>query len=174
MKEQLARENKAAQDPQHPAELTGLAGALVPGHVFVVDSGMNAETPDQQSCHLSPGDALRLVRSPPEGSAAADLTVASGREGDCPGGTPIVLSLVRVAEMHNSFRAQLDGGMQALRTSQGQSGLPPAPADAIAPPPRPASDLPEENEDVAKSLSEAQLQADGTEKSVSDAAFSNG
>ena len=166
VRDQIARENKAAQDPQHPTSLTGLEAALVPGHIFVADTGLTVETADELSCHVSPGTALKLREVPPEG-AAADLSVASSREGDCPGGAQVSVSLEYLAEMHNAFRAQLDGGMQALRTEQGTSGLPRAPADAIEPPPRPAVDVPEEDDDVGQSLSEAQQQADGSERETS-------
>jgi hypothetical protein len=173
VKAQLARESEAARDPQKAAELTGIAAALVAGHVFVVDTPLNVETPDQRSCHLSPGDALRLGEPPAEGAAAAQLTMASGRAGDCPGGTPVVLSIENVAEMHNGFRSHLDGGMQALRSKQGTSGLPEAPPEAVAAP-KASVELPPADEDVAKSLAEAQLRADGTEASVTEAATNPG
>jgi hypothetical protein len=169
VKDQIARENQAAQDPQHPASLTGLEAALVPGHIFVADTGLTVETANGLSCHLSPGNALELRDVPPDG-AAADLSVASSREGDCPGGAQVTISLEYLADMHNAFRAQLDGGMQALRKEQGTSGLPRAPAGAIEPPPRPTVDLPEEDDDVAQSLSEAQNEADGSERDIEDAA----
>jgi hypothetical protein len=169
VKDQLARENQAAQDPRHPAELTGIEAALVPGHIFVVDTGLNVETADELSCHVSPGTALRLLEVPPEG-AAAYLSVASSRQGDCPGGAQVTVSLEYLSEMHNAFRAHLDGGMQTLRTEQGKSGLPRAPIDAIEAPPRPTVDVSDGDDDVQQSLSQAQSQADGSEWEIENAA----
>jgi hypothetical protein len=170
VRQQLARENKAAQDPRHPAELTGLEAAMVPGHVFVADTGLNVETVDELSCHVSPGTALRLVEVPRDG-AAAELSVASSRERDCPGGSHVMVSLEYLAEMHNAFRAHLDGGMQALRSDQGESGLPRAPASAIDAPPRPTLDASEGDDDVEGSLAQAQDQADGSERDIEDASY---
>jgi hypothetical protein len=99
--------------------------------VFVVASIVDVVTPDQQACSLTPGDVLQLDSPPPEGSATADLRVASSHRLDCPAGGEVTVSLLDLQEMQNSLRAQVDAGLGVLHASQGQGGLPPAPASSM-------------------------------------------
>jgi hypothetical protein len=65
----------------------------------------------------------------------------------------------------NNLRQRVDDGMQVLRVKQGTDGLPPAPPDAIAPPPRPnyvADTTPITGEQVRAMISEQQQTADTT------------
>jgi hypothetical protein len=79
--------------------------------------------------------------------------------------------LEALQEMQNSFRAQLDSGLQALREQQGKGGLPAAPMSAITPPPVPADEPPADIENVQAQLDAQQQQADQAETSVAQTAF---
>jgi hypothetical protein len=73
--------------------------------------------------------------------------------------------------MHNNLRQRVDEGMQLLRASQGSSGIPAAPPDAIAPPPRPnymADTAPVSGEQVVAMIAEQQQTADVTPQVIQD------
>ncbi|HTP24485.1 MAG TPA: hypothetical protein VMK12_02350 [Anaeromyxobacteraceae bacterium] len=173
IQEQVARENAAANDPSAPPTVTDMV--LDPGQVFVVDTAMDVQTANERSCHLSAGDAIRLIRAPIEGSVMADASVASSFAGDCPAAAQILVPLEELGEMHASFRAQLDDGLLTLRNEQGQSGLPSAPIEAMASPPRPAENVAEEvserGQEASKELEAVLAQADLAEKALTNAAF---
>jgi hypothetical protein len=171
VQQQLAYENAAATQPDQAPTLDDLPQVLTPGHVFVADEGLNVSTADGQACGLSAGNVLRLVTAPADGSPAADLIVVSSRRADCPAGVQVTLSLQSLQEMQNNFRSQLDSGLQALREQQGHGGLPGAPYSAIAPPPRPADDVPVDSENVQALLQTQQQQANQAETSVTQVAF---
>jgi hypothetical protein len=173
VQQQLAYENAAAAKPDQAPSLDGLSQVLVPNHIFLVDQVLNTATTDGQQCGLSVGDVLRLVAAPPEGTATAELTVASSRRADCPAGVVVNLSLEDLQEMQNNFRAQLDSGLQTLHAQQGKGGLPAAPYAAIAPPPRPVDEPPADTENVQALLDAQQQQANQTETSVTQAAFAS-
>ena len=171
VKQQLAFENAAAAQPDQAPTLDGLPQVLVPNHLFVVDQVQNVATADSQQCTLSAGDVIKLVAAPPDGAAAADLTVISSRKGDCAAGLTVSVPLENLQEMQNNFRAQLDSGLQALRAQQGKGGLPAAPMSAITPPPVPADEPPADTENVQADLDAQQQQADQAETSVTQVAF---
>ena len=141
--------------------------------MFVVSSDLDVTTPDQQVCSVSPGDVLRLEIPPADDAVLADLRVASSKRADCPAGTLISVSLQDLQEMQNTFRAGIDSGLGALRSNQGQGGLPSAPTDAVAPPPRPAmAGLPAKpHEDVAALLEAQHREAAKTEQGVLQASL---
>jgi hypothetical protein len=171
VKQQLAYENAAAAQPDQAPLLDGLPQVLVPNHLFVVDQVLNVTTADGQQCGLSAGDVIKLLAAPPDGATAADLTVVSSRKADCPAGITVSVPLEALQEMQNSFRAQLDSGLQALREQQGKGGLPAAPMSAITPPPVPADEPPADIENVQAQLDAQQQQADQAETSVAQTAF---
>ena len=172
VQQQLAYENAAAAQPTQASTLTDLPQVLTPGHLFVVNEPLNVLTLDQRSCDLSAGNVLQLVAPPADGSAVANLNVMSSRKADCPAGLQVTISLNDLQEMQNNFRAQLDAGLQTMHDKQGQGGLPGAPNSAIAPPPRPAPDLPVDNENVEALLKSQQQQAALVESRVTQSAFS--
>ena len=148
---------------------------MVPDHLFVVDHTLNVATEDQQMCSLSAGNVVRLVAAPQNGSQTADLNVAGSRQSDCPAGVQVTVSIQDLQDMQNSFRAKLDAGLQTLRAKQGQNGLPAAPKSAIAPPPRPAEEVPADSTDVQGAIRSAQQDANQTESQTVKLAFpSNG
>jgi hypothetical protein len=61
---------------------------------------------------------------------------------DCPAGILVNVSLPDLQEMQNNFQAQVESGLGVLHNDQGADGLPTAPADAVAAPPRPGFEGP--------------------------------
>jgi hypothetical protein len=173
VREQLAYENAGAANPEQAPTLNGLPQVLVANHLFVAGAPLNVLTGDNQTCGISIGDVLRLNAAPADNSTAADLTVMTSRQTDCPAGAQVTVSLADLQDMQNNFRAQLDSGLQTLHSGQGQGGLPAAPPSAIAPPPRPVEDLPPDDPTVQAQLQAAQQQAAATETQVTQAAFAN-
>jgi hypothetical protein len=173
VQQQLAYENAAAMQPENAPALDGLPQVLTPNHMFMVNLGLDVSSTDGQFCGLSTGDVIKLVATPPEESDTAELWVVSSRRGDCPAGLIVSVPLESLQEMQNSFRAHLDSGLQTLRAQQGQGGLPGAPQSVIAPPPRPVDEPPADNENVQSLLDAQQQQANQTENSVTQSAFSS-
>jgi hypothetical protein len=67
----------------------------------------------------------------------------------------------------------LDAGLQQLREQQGHAGLPGAPNSTIAPPPRPADDVPADSQNVQALLQAQQQQANQAEAGVTQVAFAS-
>lgn len=98
-------------------------------HVFVVSSSTVADAGNQQ-CGLSGGDVVQLDGpAAVDGTNAAVQVVASQGQG-CPAGTYVSVALDQLQEMQNWMRETMDQGLVALRSGQGQYGLPVVPADA--------------------------------------------
>jgi len=77
----------------------------------------------------------------------------------------------QLQEMHNNLRQRIDEGMQLLRASRGSSGIPVAPPDALAPPPRPnymADAPPISGAQVVALIAEQQQTADVTPQVIQD------
>jgi hypothetical protein len=166
VRQQLAYENAASQNAVQASELTGLPQVMQPGHLFVDDAPLDVSTVDGQACTLSPGDVVRLAEVPAADGVAANLTVVASRIGDCPVNTLVTLSLDQLQEMQNSFRANLDQGLETLRAQQGKNGLPNAPASALSdlppppadvPPPPPAADAPALLDAAAQQADQAEI-----------------
>jgi hypothetical protein len=172
VQQQIAFYN-AASTGEKPSEVGELPSAMKPKHVFVVANSMDVITAEQQACSLSPGDMLRLAGSPSADSPLANLTVASSRRADCPAGAEVIISMQDLQDMQNNLRAGVDDGLAALRSIQGTSGLPSAPSDAVAPPPRPVmADAPRDGAtNVASLLDSQRQQASQTESSILQMAF---
>jgi hypothetical protein len=139
VKQQIAYDNTAANDGNADAIHGELPAALRSvGHVFVVSDSLDVTTSDQRSCGLQAGDILRLVVTPADGSGIAELRVASNKKMDCPAGVQVTVSFQDLQDMQDNFREQLEQGLGVLQATQGQNGLPAAPADAVQIPPRPS------------------------------------
>jgi hypothetical protein len=164
VQQQLAYENAAStQPPDQAPTLSDLPQADQANHYFVVSTPLDVTTVDSQTCNLGAGNVLRLDTPATDSMPIATLTVAASRVSDCPSGVQVTLSLDEMEEMENTFRAQLDSGLQKLHDQQGKNGLPGAPQSAIAPPPRPSGDQPGDQPDVAALLRTEQAQAAQTE-----------
>jgi hypothetical protein len=139
VKQQIAYDNTAANDGNADAIHGELPAALrVVGHVFVVSDSLDVTTSDQRSCGLQAGDILRLAVTPADGAGIAELRVASSKKMDCPAGAQVTVSLQDLQDMQDNFREQVEQGLGVLQATQGQHGLPTAPADAVLIPPRPS------------------------------------
>jgi hypothetical protein len=173
VQQQLAYENAASSrpSPEEASAVDALPQIMTPNHLFVTAVPLSVVASDGRSCDLSGGDVLRLVAAPAADSAAAELTVAASRQGDCPAGLQVSVAFEDLQEMQNSFRAKLDSGLQTLHDHQGEGGLPAAPQSAMAQAPRPAAVTVPADSDVASALDSAQQQADQTELRIGQEAL---
>jgi hypothetical protein len=175
VKSQLSYQSAVAAGSA-PEGVEDLPRTLKPNHVYVVSSTLDVTTSEQLSCALSPGDVLQLTSVPGEASPLAALRVASSKRADCPVGAEVGVSLQDLQDMNNAMCARLDAALQTLHANQGQGGLPPAPEDAIGPPPRPGLvGVPAiTTGNVAALLQDQQAQAKQTEVSVVQAVAGGG
>lgn len=155
VKNDLALENAEAQQITQGQDVdpgsSGIARLLSDGqpHTFVAGDALDVVDASGTECALSAGDVLELATAPAADANAADLTVlASKGGGECPRSDSVSVGLTDLQEMQNGMRATIDQGLQQLQSTQGQGGIPAAPASAqtapaetayaqIAPPPDP-------------------------------------
>jgi hypothetical protein len=165
IRQQLTTDNAEASNPSQ-ASFDMLPAALsTPNHVFVVSNDLDVTTTDQQLCALQAGDMLQLMTPAASDSGLVELRVASSKRTDCPAGVLVSVSLTDLQEMQNNFQAQIEAGLGTLRDTQGRNGLPSAPPDAVAAPPRPVTGLaPFSAADSAVALDQQREQADQAEK----------
>jgi hypothetical protein len=164
VQQMVAAGNKAAGDA-HPEN--SLAGELpdVVNHertLFVVAGTLDVSS-ENGECGLTPGDILQMDAPLPQDAVTADVRVISSKRMDCGASSKVTVSVQELQEMNNNLRQRVDEGMQVLRDKQGTDGLPPAPPDAIAPPPRPnyvADTTPITDEQVRAMIVEQQQTAD--------------
>jgi hypothetical protein len=162
----LAHDNAHAANPSQ-ASFDVLPSVLSKAnHVFIVSSDLDVTTTDQQLCGLQAGDTLRLTSPAAADSGLVELRVASSKRGDCPAGVLVNVSLPDLQEMQNNFQANVEAGLGTLRHGQGRAGLPSAPPDAVAAPPRPAVTglAPISGTDSATMLDQERERADQAEK----------
>jgi hypothetical protein len=172
IRQQLTNDNAEATNPSQ-ASFDMLPAALsTPNHVFVVSNDLDVTTTDQQLCALQAGDMLQLMTPAASDSGLVELRVASSKRLDCPAGVLVSVSLTDLQEMQNSFQAQIEAGLGTLRDTQGRNGLPSAPPDAVAAPPRPVTGLaPFSAADSAVALDQQREQADQAEKRAAFGSF---
>jgi len=166
VQEMVAAGNKAAGDPSPESNLAGELPDVVKHErsVFVVASNLDV-TNENGECGLTPGDILEMDAPLPQDAVTADVRVIGSKRTECPASSLVRVSVDQLQEMHNNLRQRVDEGMQQLRASQGSSGIPVAPSDAIAPPPRPNYMLdatPVSGEQVVAMIAEQQQTADVT------------
>ncbi|HLW88575.1 MAG TPA: hypothetical protein VKR57_08785 [Terriglobales bacterium] len=161
VKQQLANDNAEAAKPSQTSFDVLPVLLSKPNHVFVVSTDLDVTTTDQQLCALQAGDMLRLISPAASDSSFVQLRVATSKRMDCPAGVLVNVSLPDLQEMQNNFQAQIESGLGNLRSNQGRTGLPSAPPDAVAAPPRPAVSglAPLSAADSAAMLDQARQQA---------------
>jgi hypothetical protein len=165
VRQELANDNAEAVNPSQASFDTLPAALSTPNHVFVVSSDLDVTTTDQQLCALQAGDTLQLMTPAASDSGLVELRVASSKRKDCPAGVLVSVSVPDLQEMQNSLQANVEAGLGTLRDNQGRNGLPSAPPDAVAAPPRPTTDLaPFSAADSAVALDQLREQADQAEK----------
>ena len=174
VKQQLEYDNAAAANPSHETKYDELPTVLgQANHVFIVSSNLDVTTDDMQECGLQAGDLLRLVAPPANDASIVALRVASSKQMDCPAGVTVAVSLQDLQEMQNSFRSEIESGLASLSANQGRGGIPVAPPDAVAAPPRPTlvGVEPMSANDMSAALEEQRQQADQAEAQVAGASF---
>ena len=172
VQEMVAAGNKVAGDPSPESNLAGELPDVVKYErsVFVVAGNLDVTSEDGE-CGLTPGDILEMDAPLSQDAVTADVRVISSKRIDCPASSMVRISVDQLQEMHNNLRQRVDEGMQLLRASQGSSGIPVAPLDAIAPPPRPnyiADASPLSGEQVVAMIAEQQQTADVTPQVIQD------
>lgn len=140
---------------------------LKPNRLFIVSQSLQAAA-GQRSCELSHGDVLRLIASPAPDSMTAVLKVVASKRGDCPVDLEVSLSLADLQDMLDDFRARLDTGLDALRSGQGQDGLPAAPRAALTPVRPGLANAPAADSGVPALLAEQRREADRAEAGILD------
>jgi hypothetical protein len=178
---QLALENSEAAlnaqgQPTDPAS-SGIARVLYDGqpHVFVAGKEIDVVDASGQECAITDGDVLQLTNPPGPNDTSANLVVLASKRGiDCRRSDVVSVPFDDLQEMFNHMRETVDQGLQELAAKQGQSGLPPAPASALAapvtaemaqnaPPPDPsgAADLAAQDQQAQQSEQEVLKQTGG-------------
>jgi hypothetical protein len=166
VQQMIAVENKSTGDSRPESKIDGDLPDVVnhPHSVFVVASNLDVSN-ENGECGLTPGDILEMDAPLPQNAVTADVRVVTSKRMDCPASSKVTVSMEELQEMHNNLRQRVDDGMQVLRASQGSGGIPPAPADAIAPPPRPnymGDTVPVSGEQIVAMIAEQQQTADTT------------
>jgi len=130
VQQQLAEERAAAQAPQaaaRPAIVEAPPPALDPKQrLFVVSNSLGVGTAEGGECELTPGDVITRIDDTPTGSKVR-VSVMSSKQNDCSVGAMPMVAVDDLQEMHNSFHAQIDSGLQTLAVKAGTDGLPKAP-----------------------------------------------
>jgi hypothetical protein len=131
-------------------------------HLFVVSSDLTVTTTEGQECELTGGDVI--FRSDPklDQDGKVRVTVMSSKQNDCPVDSDLKVEANDLQEMHNSFREQLDAGLDKLASDQGKGGLPVAPDSGTSP----GVANPTPDQGVGRKLQEQQKQADDAEAEV--------
>jgi hypothetical protein len=83
----------------------------------------------------------------------------------------VAVSLQDLQEMQNSFRSQIESGLASLSANQGHGGIPVAPPDAVAAPPRLAGVSPMSAYEMSAALEEQRQHTDQAEALVIGASF---
>ncbi len=126
---QLHAEQSEAQSPQvRAASDQTPPPALDPAQsIFVVSSNLGVSTAEGQECELTPGDVLSRIDDKPGDDNKVTVRVTSAKANDCSVGLKPGVEVSDLQEMGNSFRQQLDAGLDALAKNAGTGGLPKAP-----------------------------------------------
>jgi uncharacterized protein (DUF1778 family) len=172
IKQELARDNAAAAKSEETNDDVLPAALSTANHIFVVSTAIDVTTSDQEGCALQAGDILRLAGPAADGSTAVQLRVESSKRTDCPSGVLVSVSLQDLQDMQNNFQAEVESGLGTLQASQGHNGLPAAPAESIAAPPRPSLfDMPVSKDNLAALLDQQAHDANRAELEVAESAF---
>ena len=94
---------------------------------FLVFASLAEHTSDGTECALTPGDVLTRIDDTPDANQSVKVLVNSSKNKECRSGSQVNVAVHDLQEMHNSFREQIDQGLQTLAQNQGIKGLPPAP-----------------------------------------------
>jgi hypothetical protein len=173
VKQELANDNAAAANTSKVSFDVLPTALQTPNHVFVVSNDLDVTTADQQICALQAGDMLQLLAPAESDAGLVQLRVASSKRMDCPAGILVSVSRQDLQEMQNSFQARIEAGLEKLRNDHGLAGLPAAPAEAVAAPPRPAVEglAPVSAAATTLQIDQLTVQADQTESQTAAGTF---
>ncbi len=128
------------------------------GYVHVITKDINVAVADSNdSCALTPGDVLKVVRKPSQEDQVIEMNVVSSKRGGCPPNKHVLVSMEDVQDMNNHFSESIDRGLAKLHEKQGKDGLPAAPKEAQGTPqesitPQEKDQAVKQAEDEAKTL----------------------
>ena len=131
---------------------------------FVVSDNLDVEQAGVP-CTLTPGDVIYRAGDNLIDGNKVGVNVLASKAGDCTANTPTEIDFTLLQEMYNRFREQIDAGLSRLASSQGQGGLPPAPAAGARPNPEGVA---QPDADVTATLAQQQNDADSAEGAVAD------
>jgi hypothetical protein len=116
------------------AAAAGIPPDVLPfGKTFIVQATADFTLADQTTCTLSAGDVVQLDAPVTDDTVAYTPTVLSTRKGDCAANQAVPISYENLQGFVNTFRSDIDEGLELLRSQQGQYGLPAAPVAAMEP-----------------------------------------
>jgi hypothetical protein len=162
---QLEEERSQAELYSRQGSISEATPFLQSGRVFVVSAPLEVLA-DDEPCDLSQGDVLRLERLPLAGEVTAKLRVLSSKSEDCDAGSRVLVSVGDLQEMYNSFRENVDSGLEQLKSSQGTGEIPPAPETALAVAPGPGAEVAAPDEGAASSIAEIRRRAAEAEEEL--------
>jgi hypothetical protein len=158
---QLHAEQAEAQAQQPVSDQTPPPALDPKQRLFVVSDNLGVSTAEGQECELTPGDIITRIDKAPGDDGKVEVSVMSSKPNDCGVGTSPRVSVADLQEMHNSFRQQLDAGLDALAKNAGTGGLPKAPDTQTS-----AGQQPVPDKGVDTQLNDQQTQASQLEAEV--------
>jgi hypothetical protein len=166
LQRQLVAESGAAAYPAQSGTTTGhdlLPPALSPtDRIFVITSTLNVSD-GHNPCGLTPGDVVSRMDDAPDSEKSVRVSVLASKAADCGSGSTPKIEVVVLQDIKNDMVAQMDSGLRALSSNQGQRGLPSAP-DATPIANKDGSGAPDIG--VDSKLRTERQDADATEKDV--------
>ncbi len=163
VRNQLAASKVAASSKATATSADQQPDALNPAErTFVVSSHLDVATATGE-CGLGPGDVLMRISDAPDANQSVSASVQGSKQADCPVGATVSVGLQDLQEMHNSFRQQLDAGLQTLASNAGKGGLPQAP-DTTTIGSEVAAPTPDKN--AADQLDSAEQEAESVDKAI--------
>ncbi len=91
-----------------------------PDYIFIVSSEMTAlpEGSYDQGCTLDEGDLLKAISSPTSGVHFARMQVITSKEGNCPAGSVVAISLEDLQQFQNDFSEAIEFGLERLEREE--------------------------------------------------------
>lgn len=175
VRQQLAAERAASQQPGYPPPAASPTSAQVPDaldpkqRIFVVSTAMDVVTTGGQNCALTSGDIILRTSDSVSSDGKVGVNVLSAKPGDCPINAGTSVDLATLQEMHNQFAQQVGAGMQQLASNQGRNGVPAGPPASPRPVPA-AQAQPDPAASVNSQLSQQQQDAQRAEAEIQQAA----
>ena len=174
IKQQLARERRAAERPGQAGYYGQLSTAMLDRDLLFVVTGNLEVAAGDAVCTLTAGDVLQLDGFQPEAFPDARVRVLGSKPYDCPPRAVVAVPLHDLQEMHNSMRERIYQGLEVLRGGNGSNGIPAAPREALsAPAVTEAYQIRASDENVLAALQVQREDADQAEQQAIQSAFSD-